>query len=274
MKKFIIIIVIFGYIFNVDAQTFKGEVLLSSINEATTIKINGERKIIDNTLLYDKSAEIEVLTGKLNILGTNGEEVCISAGKSFFVKKTRTSDKDATFDKVYNYLNSPSTYLPNLYNSNRNYFGDENGELVIFPMESKVLDVKNIRLYFSKKLEPDVLFKVFLSKNDSLVWQTKDPYNKVNTQILPLQDGNKYCWRIYNGSNSLKGKIELLEKDEIKLPKLDSLSSKTDYLDCFVKLMENECRFEAIDILLKAKEKFPDCTIFRNLYGKILQIIE
>ncbi|NJO88041.1 MAG: hypothetical protein HC831_03055 [Chloroflexia bacterium] len=263
MKKFVIIVVIVSQYFNICAQTsFNGEVLLSSLSKNTTIKINGEHKVIESTYLCDKSAEIEILSGRLFVLGTNGEEISIEAGKSFSVKKDRSSGKDVTFDRVLNYLNSPSTYLPNLYNSNRNYFGDENSELFVFPLESKVTDVKNIRLHFSKKLEPDVLFKVFLSKNDSLVWQTKDPSNKVNNQIIPLKSGNTYCWKIYNGSNSLKGKIELISKDAVKLPKLDSLSSKIDYLNCFVILMENECRFEAIDVLLKAKKSIPIAQYF------------
>ncbi len=275
MKKFVIIIILISNIFSIKAQTsFNGEVLLSSLSKNTTIEINGERRVIENTFVCDKSAKIEIITGELSILGTNGVEVSISSGKSFFVKKSRGGGNDSKFDRVSKYLSSPSTYLPNLYNSNRSYFGDQDGELIVFPMESKVLDVKNIRFYFSKRLEPDVLFKVFLSKSDSVVWQTKDPSNEVNKQIMPLHSGNKYCWKIYDGSNSLKGKIELIDKGEIKLPVLDSLSSKTDYLNCFITLMENECRFEAINVLLEAKDKYPNSVILGNLLSKISHIIE
>jgi len=268
MKKFVIIIALISFVFNSKAQkSFKDEVLLFPQNQNTTIKINGERKLLEETLLFNKSAEIEILTGKLSIITTDGKEISFDAGKSFHVRNAKTIRRKAPLGKVSKYLNVPSTYLPNLYSNNRS-------EFMVFPINSKVLDKSNVVFYFSEELPSDAVFKIFIHNTDSLVWQSKKLPNKLIGRDIPLKKGMKYCWKIYNGSNSSKGKIEFVDKKSNYHLKLGDTSSKLDYLNSFIFLIENEYRFDAVAVLLAARDRYPNSKLFSSLFDKVSHIVD
>ena len=130
MKKLVIILVLINVVFNCLAQkSYKDEVYLLPLNDNTTIAINGEKRTLGTMFFCNQTAKIEILTGKISIMTTGGEEVSVNAGTSFHVKYSQSSKKSIPLGKVSKYLNSPSTYLPNLYSDNRS-------EFKVFPLES------------------------------------------------------------------------------------------------------------------------------------------
>jgi hypothetical protein len=166
-------------------------------------------------------------------------------------------------NKVSKFLDNPSVYLPNLSSSERNKY-------LIFPTQSKVFDRANIRFYYSEEFSSNATFKLYFKDTDSLIWETNDLQNIKELQKISLALGQTYCWKIYNGSNSLKGTFELMnQKDRNKL-KLPQFQIKKDYLTAFFVLLENECQFDAIAILLESVKKYPESKIFESLLNKIL----
>ena len=202
-----------------------------------------------------------MISGQINIVCSKGKEVMLNAGEKLTVTGTKLGKKNFPLDKISNYLETPSIYLPNLYSSSRS---DEQ----LFPLYSKVLDKANIKFYNLKGIDGKT-FKLFKEKGDSLVWQSSNFPEDFQIAEIPLSTGEHYYWRLYNGSNSEKGSFYMLTKAEQEKLGKKGLNCKNDYVDSFFLLLENKCFFDAAVVLNIARMEFPDSELIKQLANTI-----
>lgn len=268
MKKLVILIAIFLINLSGRAQINRQlSVLIFPLTEHTIIKVNGKETKPDSVLIFSNNNRIEIIKGKLCLIDALGDEIIFKERMIINIKdhlkKEAEIKKAFNFNKISKFMNKPSVYLPNLYNNDRS-------EFVIFPVKSSVYDKSNIKFYFSQDFVPEMKFKLCLKDSDSLVFETDDFSKEFNLQNVILDTGKSYIWKLYNGSNSIKGYITMLDEEQIQKITKNSLNCKSDYLDMFLNFLENECKFDAMAILFAALKKYPESELMKNLYHKIV----
>ena len=266
MKKFVIIgVIILSYLSIYAQQTFNYPILLLPLAEHTVIKINGVERELESLLICINNDQIEIRKGKLSLLDTDGNEIILKEGEIIEIDESSNQEdsnmKIITMSKISKFMNKPSSYLPNLYNNERN-------EFVIFPLKSKVYNKANIKFYLSQDFIPEMKLNIYLKDSDSLIWCKDGTAKEFNFQNAPLEPGKSYTWRLYNGSNSIKGNFELLTEDQIQKMSMDSIKNKMDYLSLFFIFLENECKFDALTILDTAINQYPQSELFKKLLSK------
>ncbi len=93
------------------------------------------------------------------------------------------------------------------YNTDRNV-------IVVFPLHSNVINEANIKFYLLQEPVPDIRFNLFVKRSDSLILSADEPLKEFYLYNVPLKEGKTYEWRLYNGSNSIKGEFTLLNKEQ------------------------------------------------------------
>ena len=211
------------------------------------------------------SKQIEIQKGKLNLVDSYGNELILEAGEKIKIKEPINQDEvnsqTVSLNKISKFINSPSIYLPNLYNNERNNF-------TIFPLESKVNHKANIKFYISPAITSEIKLNIYLQDSDSIIWQKKGYVNDFCFHDAPLEFGKSYSWRLYSGSNSIKGNFELLSEEQIQRDDTDKIKTKIEYLTQFFNFLENECKFEALKTLIIANNQYPQSELFKDLLHK------
>jgi len=263
MKKFVTILLVFGFSVAILAQTdCKQPVLLLPLTKNAKIKLNNENIILAEGYTCNKQATIEVISGRISLLNDQGDEVIYETGGKILVSKSNGAKEALPLNKISRYLEQPSVYLPNLYSSSRS-------DYAVFPLESAVIDKSSIRFYFANEVDPNVTFKIYDDDTNSVVWQTKHFVSEFNPLLVPLDKGKSYTWKIYSGSNSVKGKILLLTDKESHGLKTLLLNEPKDYIAAYIKLLENKCIFDAVEILLEGIHKHPESGVLSILLSKL-----
>ncbi|NOQ26714.1 MAG: hypothetical protein GQ564_15245 [Bacteroidales bacterium] len=266
MKKSIILCTIILAFFTIKSQnTFICPLLLLPLEEHTVIKINETESELDSILIYHRTEQIEIRKGKLNLVDSYGNEIILEAGEKIKIKESINQNEvisqAISLNRISKFINSPSIYLPNLYNNERNNF-------TIFPLESKVNNKANIKFYISPAIVSEMKLNIYLQDSDSIIWQKKGYANDFSFHDAPFESGKSYSWRLYSGSNSIKGNFELLSEDQIQRDDIDKILTKIEYLSRFFNFLENECKFEALKTLIIARNQYPQSEIFKKLINK------
>lgn len=256
MKKLLTIITIFVFtVYSFSQESFKEQIILLPENEEATITLNGVRTKITSALICKKTAEIEFIQGNITALSDEGNEFSFKPGDKCKIIRKRASG--STLGKISKYMESPSSYLPNLYSSKRDDF-------YFFPVKSNLIDIKNIQFYYKEHQLCEPAFKMYQANNDSLIWQTSSLKN-IKTEGIDLKQGENYYWKLYNGSNSIKGQLSYLSNSFSKKLSKKQLKSKKEYLEKYFLLLEKECYFDAVVLLNEALAKYPESSIFRKI---------
>ncbi len=265
MKKLILLCFVIQFYVLVQSQNiYYNPVIIYSLSENTIVRVNGEKVRLDSMLVCSYNEQIEIIKGTVGLY--NGDELKLNEGKVIKIvlkqKQREYNQKVKDIDKISRFINEPSVYLPNLYSAKRSYF-------TVFPLNTKVLNPANIKIYFQKNPAPNMSFKLYSKKSDSLIWETNNLTERFDLSEVELVEGASYYWRIYNGIEGTKGEFELLSKERKHELLINKPGAISDYLEVFFLFLENDCKFDAIAILSKAIDKFPDCKIFKNIANRI-----
>ncbi len=262
MKKIIIFTVISIFSLSIFAQSSKYYVLLIPLSDFVTVKINGSEIDLKNTKKINNIIEIEVLNGRVNVVDIQGNGTVYTEGNVIKVKdhirKQGGHKRKIKAEQLSDFLIEPSIYLPNLCSPDRSFF-------VIFPKESNVCDKSNIKFYYPEDYIKNMVFKLYKKNSETPICQTNTPDKNEWLKNVTLNPGETYIWKLYNGSNSVKGKFTMLNKEQIQKIQKSPAESKVDYINNFISLLENECRFEARALLLKAQKQFPENELFKSM---------
>lgn len=256
MKKLLIILAIFVItISSYSQKSFKEQIILLPENNEATISMDGIQKKITSAYICKRTSEIEFIHGKITALSDEGDEFSFKPGDKCKIIRKRASG--TTLSKMSKYMDSPSSYLPNLYSSERDDF-------YFFPVSSNLIDVKNFHFQYKKHHLCEPIFKLFSEDNDSIIWQTTS-LEDIKIEEINIEKGKNYYWKLYNGSNSVKGQISYLSNSSAKKISKRQLKSKKEYLDKYFLLLENKCYFDAVVILNDALIKYPKSKILKKM---------
>lgn len=264
-KSILFILIIVPWISVKSQNVINCPVLLVPVVENAVIEINGVEKELDSLFVCVDNCEVEIKKGKVNLLDIYGREINLKEGNTFILnlslRQQETKSQIYTLHRLSNFLNNPSFYLPNLYNNDRNLF-------VIFPLRSNVIKKANIKFYLLQEFVPGMEFNIYVKNSDSLIFSTDEPLKEFDLYNVPLKEGKTYEWRLYNGSNSIKGEFKLLNKEQSQKIIVNSLKTEIDYLIQFISYMENKCKFDAVAVLIEGIRKYPDNSILKSLLDK------
>ncbi len=239
--------------------------MLFPTEKPVVIELKGVQKELKLAWTCNEVTDIKIITGKICLVTIKGEEVILDAGAKIKVTKVDPRDNSLPLNKISKYLNEPSVYFPVLYS-------DKRTDAVIFPVQSKITKLENLRFYYNDKDKiENAAFKIYLKETKEVVWESSDFINEFAGEKIKLENGKEYCWRIYNESNSAKGTFQLLDETQLKNLKFPGKikNKRENYINCFFSLMENHCFFDAAAILQQASENFPESELFKSLKQEI-----
>jgi hypothetical protein len=267
MKKFIIFFLIISSASLLNGQTisFNSQVMIFPIEKPVIIELKGKQKELKLAWECNEVAEIKVITGKVCLVNSKGEETILGPDASFKVTRVDPHSNSFPLNKTSKYLNEPSVYFPVLYS-------DKRTNVVLFPVQSKIAKKEHLRFYYNDKDKiENAAFKIYAESTKDVVWESKDFVNEFTSEKITLKKGEEYCWRIYSESNSAKGTFQLLDETRLKnlnFPKKRK-NKKEDYINCFFALLDNHCFFDAAAVLLQAADKFPESELLKTLRKEI-----
>jgi len=261
-------IVIFG-----QTNKMKVAVLVAVTGDSYVKNKTGETKL-EIPYFFQNNDVIEVKTGKIEILNTNGSEVILNQGDVYSIEIR----KDAVLlniEEFYTNLSKEKYFTQSQSNSALTVRGQKTN-MILFPISSKLANKNQAFITCNLKTAEIVSIEIEVldMQNDELVYSNKNITSpEIALKDIPLLQGKDYVWTIKADGKEIDqiGLITYLniEKQEELLQ--FSLKKKIDYLKAYQYYAENELWFAAKQTLQIAAQTYPKTDLFEYLLKMMLK---
>ncbi|MBI9067430.1 MAG: DUF928 domain-containing protein [Salinivirgaceae bacterium] len=248
--------------------------VLMAVNGDSYVKNKtGETKLEIPYFFQDKDV-IEVRTGKVEILNSNGSELTLNKGDAYHIE----IGKDAALlnvEEFYTNLSKEKYFTQSQSNSALTVRGQKTN-IVLFPISSKLANKNQAFITCHLKTTEIVVIEleVLNMQNDEIVYSSK---NITSTEIalneMPLLPGQDYVWTLKADGKETDqiGLITYLDTEKQKALLQFNLKQKVDYLKAYQYYAEKELWFAAKRTIQMAAQAYPETDLFEYLLKMMLK---
>ncbi|MBN1951552.1 MAG: hypothetical protein JW801_10130 [Bacteroidales bacterium] len=246
---------------------------------AMILSIDGEGVVIRNSSeqplqvpqRFIPGDEVSVKSGNALIMLFSGEEVPLSAVSYYTIPKEKSPSHSAVAKLANNTDDNILAQSGSAYRIRG--FGST---FKVFPRNSKLMDIENavLRVDYAKSGQLDLGLSIRDANTQKVIF-TKENVSDTSISLseVPFEAGHSYYWTITNtpvGGPSL-GTIIIPEEESKVLPELTGTpKSNFDYLEAISAFYSEKYYFEALNLILEAKAKYPGVEIYDLMLGNIL----
>lgn len=253
-------------------QTSFSAMILSIDGEGVVIR-NSREQPLQVPQRFLPGDELSIRRGKALIMLFSGEEIPLSAVSYY----TIPGDRDASSSEIAALANSNRADEGILAQSGTAYrirgFG---ATFNVFPRNTKLLDPENarLRINYSKAGQLDLELTVRDSDSQKVIYEQAHISDTIlSLSMVPFEEGHAYYWTIGNtplGKPEL-GTIVVPSKDQSDLPEvLPSPVTNFEYMDAISAYYNDKFYFDALELIMEAREKYPDVEIYELMLQNIL----
>ena len=267
MKKTFVILIIFCFIMQTQAQT--NSAILISFSGAGDCKRGSKIIELKFPILFNSGDKIKLQRGKAEFLLANSKEVNINSGIEYIVPKIKKAEMIVELDaSVFQ-----DFIIQSQSNSSITMLRGDSLSLSLYPISSKVTNIEKSEIiwHFDEE-DASFDFELYDSNTLDLVFAKENfKSNKIGFNEMKLQQGNDYTWnlKIKNTKVEQLGIISILDKEDFeKIPKVD-ITNKLSIVKTYQYYVNNEFYFDAYNLMKQANEKFPKIGLFSFLITKM-----
>jgi hypothetical protein len=216
---------------------------------------------------------------KIPFFFLKGDIVKITSGKAVLVLYTEDEVKLGTgesytfsFDNDLKSKNKDLVIYKNTKQSNCSFkmrgIGDP--KIIIFPKKSRIIDPSKAIIQIISKKKDKYFFKLTDAKNIQAIFQLFDVDNKyIKLGEAQLVKGSSYTWKIKFAENEAIGEIEVLSDEKVKQFPVFEFSNRSSFVNAFNFYCNEECYFDAYQVIDNAIKAYPDDEYFVYLKNSL-----
>lgn len=261
----IVTFLLLNVLFQVFSQTNPYTAMLLHCDGMGIYTRNGMKYSLRVPMSFISGDEIELLKGSAHILFFSGEEKIVSGRELFVVPSFDFGGSD----DIFSYANSESGVA--LTESSFFYTKEER---VAFPAKSKVLGNEKVQLFipnFSQIKNPKIYVRDYATQKDLYSGHVDDSVFVIEN--VKFKNGKLYSWMIVSDNKMpALGTIAVVNEDEtFDLKKNFELDSHFDFVSAISFYAKNEYIFKAIQIADRARNLYPEYSVYSTLKFRIFQ---
>lgn len=259
MKKLILYLLLSSP-FLIFSQKSDSVAFLSNLKGTAVCIRKGSEEKLKIPFYFIKGDQVKVLNGNAVVVLFTEEEVKLSKGESYTFINSQNLKPGTKELLIYN----------NTKQSNNSYkmraIGDS--KKLVFPSQSKLIEHSNaiIRLNVNAKNSSPYFFTLKDKETNVKVFELLNSDSaRIDLRAAKLLEGHKYTWKIKFKENDSFGEFVFLTDIQAQQIQTFDLNNRASYIKAFNNYCNEECYFEAFQIIEKAITKYPEDENFKYL---------